>query len=58
MPVAAGGAIDILARSIQQVFVEANKLEVSFKGSAEVRKWLEGQYHELKNVMTSLGYAK
>lgn len=39
-------------------FVENNKLEVNFKGSAEVRKWLEGQYHDLKSVMTSLGYAK
>lgn len=37
---------------------EKNQWDPAFKGSAETRKFLEGQYGELKSVMTFLGLAK
>lgn len=37
---------------------EKNQWDSSFKGSAEMRKFLEAQYGELKGVMTFLGLAK
>lgn len=37
---------------------ERNQWDSSFKGSAEMRKFLEAQYAELKSVMSFLGLAK
>ena len=39
-------------------YAERNQWDDTFKGSAEMRKFLEGQYGELKSVMTFLGLTK
>lgn len=39
-------------------YAERNQWDDTFKGSAEMRRFLEGQYGELKSVMTFLGLAK
>ncbi len=39
-------------------YAERNQWDDTFKGSAEMRKFLDGQYGELKSVMTFLGLTK
>lgn len=39
-------------------YAEKNQWDDTFKGSAEMRKFLEAQYGELKSVMTFLGLSK
>lgn len=53
---------DVLRRVVQsdefKQNAERNQWDSSFKGSAEMHKFLDAQYGELKRVMTFLGLAK
>ena len=52
----------VLRRVVQsdefKKIAEKNQWDSSFRGSADMRKFLEAQYGELKGVMTFLGLAK
>ena len=52
----------VLRRVVQsdefKKIAEKNQWDSSFRGSADMRKFLEAQYGELKSVMTFLGLAK
>ena len=39
-------------------FAEKNQLEIEFRGAADMKRYLDRQYAEMKDVMTFLGLAK
>jgi tripartite-type tricarboxylate transporter receptor subunit TctC len=39
-------------------FAQKNQLDIAFRGSADMRKYLDKQYGEMKEVMTFLGLVK